>query len=91
MFSMQKRNSRKVSIKIQLKDFQIYIKFCDGDINKFVLLLRKGVYAYMDSWERFDETLPDKKELNSSVIWKTLQMSIIDMQKEYTKKFKEKI
>ena len=77
---MQKRNSRKVSIKIQLKDF-----------NKFVLLLRKGVYAYMDSWERFDETLPDKKELNSSVIWKTLQMSIIDMQKEYTMKFKEKI
>ena len=46
---MQKRNSRKVSIKIQLKDFQIYIKFCGGDINKFVLLLRKGVYAYMDS------------------------------------------
>ena len=34
-------------------------KFCNGDLNKFVLLLRKGVYPYeyMDSWERFDEKL----------------------------------
>ena len=34
-------------------------KFCNGDINKFILLLRKGVYPYkyMNSWERFNETL----------------------------------
>ena len=35
-----------------------------GDINKFILLLRKGVYPYeyMDSWEIFDETsLPTKE------------------------------
>ena len=27
-------------------------------VNKFILLLRKGIYAYeyMDSWERCDET-----------------------------------
>ena len=33
-------------------------QFCNGDINKFVLLQRKGVYPYeyMDSWERFNET-----------------------------------
>ena len=43
------------------------MKFCNGDINKFILLLRKGVYAYMDSWERIDETLPDKKEFYSSL------------------------
>ena len=39
-------------------------EFCDRDINKFILLLRKGIYPYeyMDSWERFDETvLPNKK------------------------------
>ena len=39
-------------------------EFCNKDINKFILLLRKGVhhYEYMDSWERFDETsLPDKE------------------------------
>ena len=39
-------------------------RFCKGDLNKFVLLLRKGLYpyGYMDSWERFNETsLPPKK------------------------------
>ena len=39
-------------------------EFCNGDTNKFVLLLRKGVdqYKYMESWERFDEpSLPSKK------------------------------
>ena len=39
-------------------------QFGNGDIDKFVLLIRKGVYSYkyMDSWERFNETsLPDKK------------------------------
>ena len=33
-------------------------QFCNGYLNKFVLLLRKGVYPYeyIDSWERFNET-----------------------------------
>ena len=47
-----------------IEKFSSAYQFCDGDLNKFVLLLRKGVYPYeyMDSWERFDETsLPDKK------------------------------
>ena len=41
-----------------IKKFPRIYKFCNGDINKFVLLLRKGVYPYehMDSWERFEET-----------------------------------
>ena len=55
------------TINGQSESFQIY-QFCDGDINKFVLLLRKGVYPYeyMDSWKRFDETsLPDKKDFYS--------------------------
>ena len=32
--------------------------FCNNDLNKFTLLLRKGVYPYeyMDSWEKFNET-----------------------------------
>ena len=31
--------------------------FCKGDINKFILLLRKGVYPYefMDSWNSFSD------------------------------------
>ena len=47
-----------------IKKFPSIYQFCNGDLNKFVLLLRKGVYPYeyMDSWERFNETsLPDKK------------------------------
>ena len=47
-----------------IETFSNVYEFCDGDLNKFVLLLRKGVYPYeyMDSWERFNETsLPPKK------------------------------
>ena len=43
--------------------------FCNDDLNKFVLLLRKGVYPYeyMDSWEKFDETtLPPKESFYSN-------------------------
>ena len=49
-----------------IKKFPTTYQFCNGDINEFVLLLRKGVYPheYMDSWEGFDETsLLDKKDL----------------------------
>ena len=52
------------SINGLINKFSNTHKFCNGDINKFILLLRKGVYPYeyMDSWERFDEaSLPDKK------------------------------
>ena len=44
--------------------------FCHNDFNKFILLLRKGVYPYeyIESWERFKETsLPSKKEFYSSL------------------------
>ena len=38
--------------------FSSVYDFCKGDINKFVLLLRKGVYPYeyIDSWNRFNKT-----------------------------------
>ena len=45
-------------------------EFCNGDLNKFILLLRKGVYPYeyKDSWQRFDETsLPDKEAFYSNL------------------------
>ena len=52
------------SINELIEKFPNTYQFCNGDLNKFVLLLRKGVYPYeyMDSWERFNETsLPPKK------------------------------
>ena len=47
-----------------MKKFPRIYTFCNGDVNKFVLLLRKGVYPYecMDSWERFDENTILPKE-----------------------------
>ena len=46
-------------------------QFCNGNLNKFVLLLRKGVYPYeyMDSLERFNETsIPPKQNFYSELI-----------------------
>ena len=53
-----------------IKRFVNMHEFCNGDINKFILLLRKGVYPYeyMDSWERFEETSqPDREAFYSSL------------------------
>ena len=46
------------------KKFLSIYQVCNGDINKFVLLLRKSIYPYeyINSWKRFLEILlPDKK------------------------------
>ena len=53
-----------MSINRLIKKFPNVYQVCNGDTNKFVLLLRKGIYPYeyMESWERFDEpSLPNKK------------------------------
>ena len=53
-----------------IKRFVNIYGFCNEYMNKFILLLRKGVYPYeyMDSWERFDETsMPDKEAFYSSL------------------------
>ena len=50
--------------------FPSVYQFCNGNLSKFVLLLRKGVYPYeyMDSWEKFDETaLPPKEDFYSNL------------------------
>ena len=65
-----KKNYKKDFDKELIKRFANIYEFCNEDINKFILLLRKGVYPYecMDSWERFDETsLPDKEAFYSSL------------------------
>ena len=48
----------KKDINNKLKErFSKVFEFCDYDMNKFITLLRKGVYPYeyMDEWNKFDE------------------------------------
>ena len=59
-----KKNYEKDFNKELIKRFANTYTFCDNNLNKFILLLRKGVYPYeyMDNWGRFEETsLPDKR------------------------------
>ena len=63
-----KKNYKKNFNKELIKRFANIYEFCNEDINKSILLLRKGVYPYehMDDWERFDETsFPDKEAFYS--------------------------
>ena len=52
------------------KEFSNTYEFCGNDMDKFLILLRKGVYPYeyMDGWDRFSEkALPDKYSFYSSL------------------------
>ena len=65
-----KKNYEKDFNKELIKRFANTYSFCNRDLNKFTLLLRKGVYPYeyMDNWERFDATsLLDKESFYSSL------------------------
>ena len=61
---------RKKFNKELIKRFASTYEFCNKDHNKFILLLRKGVYPYeyMDNWERFNEmSLPSKESFYSNL------------------------
>ena len=47
----------KQSLDLLIKKFPNTYKLCNNNINKFLLLLRKGVYPYeyMDDWDKFNE------------------------------------
>ena len=51
-----KRSSKSIGELIE-RCLNIY-SMCNGDLDKFILLLKKGVYSYdyMDKWSRFNET-----------------------------------
>ena len=60
----------KKTFNKDLIKFKSTYSFCNSDLNKFMLLLRKGVYPYeyMDNWERFNETsLPSKESFYSNL------------------------
>ena len=56
-FECKKKYKKKFNKEL-IKRFANIYEFCNKDINKSILLLRKGAYRYeyMDSWEKFDET-----------------------------------
>ena len=58
------------SINKLIEKFSSVYQFCDCDLNKFVLLLRKGAHPHehMDSWKKFNETsLSPKKAFYSKL------------------------
>ena len=65
-----KQRYRKKFNKELIKRFVSTYNFCNNDLNKFILLLRNGVYPYeyMDNWKRFNETsLPSKESFYSNL------------------------
>ena len=69
------------SVNDLIKKFPRMYKFCNGNLNKFVLLLRKGVYPYeyMGCWERYNETfLPPKKDFYSELILEDISIILAD-------------
>ena len=69
MLIFQKRLFKQDWWKINI--IQLKNKFSDYDINKFILLLRKGVYpyAYMNDYKKVNETiLHEKEEFYSNLI-----------------------
>ena len=64
------KEEQKRPINELIENFPSIYKFSNGNLNKLVLLLRKGVYPYeyMDIWEKFDETaLPPKEAFYSNL------------------------
>ena len=65
-----KTNYNKDFNKELINRFSSTFELCNKDINKFTLLLRKGIYPYeyMDSWNKFSETsLPNKEDFYSNL------------------------
>ena len=64
------REYEKEFNKELLEKFSNTYEFCDNDLNKFIMLLRKGVYPYeyMDGWNKFNEkSIPCKEPFYSSL------------------------
>ena len=89
----RKKNYQKDFNKDLINRFANTYEFCNKDINRFILLLRKGIYPYeyIDSWERFDETsLPDKEAFYSSLNMEGITSVDYRYAKRVYKEFKSK-
>ena len=63
-FNCNNYYKKKFNNKELIKKFKNTYSFCNNNLNKLILLLRKGVYPYeyMDNWERFNEISLRSKE-----------------------------
>ena len=71
MIKNVKRAERNLLIHAELKGKELFntCEFSNHDNNKFILLLRKGVYLheYMNYWEKFNETsLHEKYKISTA-------------------------
>ena len=58
-----------------IRRFANTYKFCDNDLDEFIMLLRKGVYPYeyIDEWDKFHEkVLPGKESFYSNLTLKNI-------------------
>ena len=65
----EKEYKKDINNKLKERFSNVY-EFCGYDMNKFITLLRKGVYPYeyMDEWNKFDEKeLPVKESFYSNL------------------------
>ena len=68
-FNCKKKYKKEIHKEL-IERFASTYKFCNNDLNKFVMLLIKGVYPYeyMDGWDKFNETsIPNKESFYSNL------------------------
>ena len=75
-----------------IEKFYNTYQLSNKDINKFALLLRKGVYPYeyLDSWKRFNELLPLEEDYYSKLNMKEITKEDIKHVKNVCDTFKKK-
>ena len=73
--------NKKQLYNLLIEKFYNTYQLSNKDINKFALLLRKGVYPYeyFDSWKRFNELLPLEEDYYSKLNIKKSQKKILNM------------
>ena len=88
-----KKSSTKLTNE-SIKSFPTLYKFCNGDLDKFFLLLRKGIYPYeyIDSRKKFNEnTIPPKEAFYSKLNLEGISDVDYEYVKKYGKHLKKKI
>ena len=88
--SYSKDYSNEFDTKLKER-FKNTFKFYNNDMNKFILLLRKGFYpcGYMNEWEKFNKTtLPEKEDFYYNLNMENITDADYIMQKDFVKTLK---